>query len=180
MLSPFTSQKNPGQYHSAADFHAAYTSGRVTPLKVTETLLQLISTHPEHAKAFLDVKRHIVLAAAGESSRRHEAGRPIGILDGVPVGIKDEVDLEGHEKSLGTSKSELCPEGGTSWCVKKLEEAGAIIIGKLNVGLTSEHLLPDVDLVFGVTSHVMGNELSRSHVLCSTLRPLGNANSNTT
>ena len=121
---------------TAYDFHAAFTAGKVTPSDVTETLLQLISTDREHAKAFLDINRPVVLAAAEESSVRYKTGRSLGILDGVPVGVKDEVDLEGHQSSLGTRKSKMCPEGGTSWCVKKLEEAGAIVIGKLNVGLS--------------------------------------------
>lgn len=141
-IASFKHQGTPGQYHSAADFHTAFSSGRLSPLKVTETLLELISTHAEHAKAFLDINKPVILAAAEESSRRYKAGRPLGLLDGVPVGIKDEVDLEGHQKSLGSCKSEPCPEGGTSWCVKKLEEAGAIIMGKLNVGLLLERSNP--------------------------------------
>ena len=120
---------------TAHDFHAAFEAGRLTPSEVAETLLQLISSDREHAKAFLDINRPVILAAADESSRRYNAGRSLGILDGVPVGVKDEVDLEGHQSSLGTTKSKMCPEGGTSWCVKKLEEAGAIVMGKLNVGL---------------------------------------------
>ena len=55
------------------------------------------------------------------------------MLDGIPVAIKDEVDLDGYEKSLGSSQDYTRPEGGTSWCVRKWEEAGAIIIGKLNM-----------------------------------------------
>ena len=119
--------------NTAIDFHAAFTSGKATPSGVAETLLQLISTSPEHAKAFLDINKSIILAAAEESNKRYKAGRPFGVLDGVPVGVKDEVDLAGHQKSLGTCKSEPCPKSGTSWCVKKLEEAGAIVIGKLNM-----------------------------------------------
>ena len=120
---------------TAYDYHAAFEAGKVTPSEVTETLLQLVTSDREHAKAFLDINRPVILAAAEESSRRYKAGRSLGILDGVPVGVKDEVDLEGHQSSLGTSKSKMCPEGGTSWCVRKLEEAGAIVMGKLNVGL---------------------------------------------
>ena len=141
-IAPFKHQGTPGQHHSVADFHAAFSSGSLSPLKVTETLLELISANAEHAKAFLDINKPVILAAAGESSRRYKAGRPLGLLDGVPVGIKDEVDLEGHQKSLGSCKSEPCPEGGTSWCVKKLEEAGAIVMGKLNVGLLFERSIP--------------------------------------
>ena len=141
-IAPFEHQGTPGQHHGVADFHAAFSSGSLSPLKVTETLLELISTNAEHAKAFLDINKPVILAAAEESSRRFKAGRPLGLLDGVPVGIKDEVDLEGHQKSLGSCRSEPCPEGGTSWCVKKLEEAGAIVMGKLNVGLLFERSIP--------------------------------------
>lgn len=82
--------KTGDSYHTVADFHAAFISGKVSPLDVSKNLLQLIATSSEHAKAFLDINRRIVLAAAEESSRRYKAGRPLGILDGVPVGVKDE------------------------------------------------------------------------------------------
>lgn len=78
-------------YLTVADFHAAYLAGKVSPVEVAEAILHLATTSSEHAKAFLDIKRHIVLAAAEESSKRYKAGKPLGILDGVPVGVKDEV-----------------------------------------------------------------------------------------
>ena len=118
---------------SVAEYHQAFKSGDTTPLAVAQTILDLVAANPEHGKAFLSIKKSELLAAAEQSTERYKHGRPLSILDGVPVGIKDEVDLDGHEKSLATVKSEPCPENGTSWCVKKWQEAGAIIIGKLNM-----------------------------------------------
>jgi Asp-tRNA(Asn)/Glu-tRNA(Gln) amidotransferase A subunit family amidase len=54
-------------------------------------------------------------------------------LDGVPVAVKDEVDLDGYKKCLGTLKDFTSKEGGTSWCVTQWEEAGALMVGKLTM-----------------------------------------------
>ena len=71
--------------------------------------------------------------AAEASTLRYLQGRPLGILDGVPIAVKDEVDLDGYKKTLGSARDYTREGGGTSWCVKKWEEEGAIIIGKLNM-----------------------------------------------
>ncbi len=49
------------------------------------------------------------------------------------ISILDEVDLQGHQKSLGSSRDFTGPKDTTSWCVQKWEDAGAVIIGKLNM-----------------------------------------------
>lgn len=117
---------------SVAEYYEAFKSGKTTPLAIVKTLLDLVAANPDHQKAFLSIKKAQVLAAAEESTSRYKDGNSLSVLDGVPVGVKDEVDLEGYEKTLGTSKSVPSPEG-TSWCVKKWQEAGAIIVGKLNM-----------------------------------------------
>jgi len=55
-------------------------------------------------------------------------------LDGVPLGVKDEVDLKGYYKKCFGSKVifEDTPDE-TSWSVLKWEEKGAIILGKLSM-----------------------------------------------
>lgn len=117
---------------SVAQYHEAFKSGKTTPLKVAETLLDLIEASPAHQKAFLSIKRAEVLAAAEESTSRYVANNYLSIVDGLPVGVKDEVDLDGHDKTLGTSKAGVSPKG-TSWCVTRWQKAGAIVVGKLNM-----------------------------------------------
>lgn len=126
-------QKLSNRHHSIANYHFAYKAGKLTPTAVAETLLTLITSTPAHKVAFLTIKETRVLAAAKASTRRWQAGKALSVLDGVPVAIKDEVDLDGYEKSLGSSQNFTRSGGGTSWCVRKWEEAGAIIIGKLNM-----------------------------------------------
>lgn len=83
--------------------------------------------------AFLAVRKARVLAEAEESTTRYREGSSLSVLDGVPVAVKDEADLAGCSKSLGSSRDFTGPSGNTSWCVRKWEEAGAIVIGKLNM-----------------------------------------------
>ncbi|KZF22078.1 amidase signature enzyme [Xylona heveae TC161] len=124
-------------YHSVADFHEAYTSGKLTPTAVAEALLPLIRRDGpkpgEHSTAFLETNTELVLKAAKESTERYKAGKPLGQLDGIPVAVKDEVDLFGYSKCLGTARDFTNKDGATSWCVKKWEEQGVVILGKLNM-----------------------------------------------
>jgi Asp-tRNA(Asn)/Glu-tRNA(Gln) amidotransferase A subunit family amidase len=87
-----------------------------------------VEPRSKHATAFLQVRFDEVRAAAKASSKRWSSGTPLGPLDGVPIAVKDEIDLDGYSKSLGSCWS--VESKGTSWCVKKLIEAGAIVLGK--------------------------------------------------
>ncbi|KAL9125838.1 MAG: hypothetical protein Q9217_005013 [Psora testacea] len=118
---------------SIGAYHAAYETGQISPTDVAKTLLDLIDENARHKVAFLSIVKENVLAAAELSTRRYKEGKAKGILDGVPVAIKDEVDLEGHPKTYGSAQDFTNPKNATSWCVRKWEEAGAIIIGKLNM-----------------------------------------------
>ena len=79
------------------------------------------------------IKPSLVLAAAEASTARWKAGKPLSALDGVPVAIKDEVDLEGYRKTLASNVDFTPDPNVTSWCVAQWEAAGAIIVGKTNM-----------------------------------------------
>ena len=78
------------RHYSIEDYHTAYETGNITPTAVAETLLDVISKHPKHKDAFLEIKKDSVIAAAEASTRRYKAGKPLGVFDGVPVGVKGE------------------------------------------------------------------------------------------
>ena len=126
-----------GRFYSVSDFHDAYKSGRLTPGAVVEALLPLIRRDVEkrsqHSTAFLDTKVDLVIRTAEASTQRYKEGKPLGCLDGVPVAVKDEVDLKGYKKCLGSKKDFTNKLHETSWCVTKWEEQGAIVLGKLNM-----------------------------------------------
>ncbi|KAF2006533.1 amidase signature enzyme [Amniculicola lignicola CBS 123094] len=123
-----TSSKFP----SIVDYYRAYTSASITPLDVVGALLPLVRRDlpepTEHSIAFLQTRVGSVIAAAEASAARWKSGAPLGLLDGVPIAVKDELDVDGYEKKLGSNR--IFKTDGTSWCVQKLIDGGAIVFGK--------------------------------------------------
>ncbi|KAL8802731.1 MAG: hypothetical protein Q9182_003629 [Xanthomendoza sp. 2 TL-2023] len=125
--------RTSNRHYSAAYYLSAYRARELTPTQVITGLLDQISAKRNHSVAFLQIIPEKVLAAAEASTARYKAANPLGPLDGVPVAVKDELDLDGYDKSLGSPIDFTSKAGGTSWCVKNWEDAGAIIVGKLNM-----------------------------------------------
>lgn len=129
------------KYYSVADYHALYTSGELTPTNVIKALLPLIrrdmETPGKHSIAFADSRVDAVLAAAEASTRRYREKRPLGMFDGVPAAVKDEFDVDGYRTFLG-SLNDYTPQAKgdgsiTNWCVRQLQNAGAILVGKVSM-----------------------------------------------
>ncbi|KAI0479432.1 amidase signature domain-containing protein [Xylariaceae sp. FL0804] len=129
----------PGRFYSAADYHELFKSGQLTPLHVAKALLPLTSRSAKpgskYASAWSTSREDLVLAAAKASTERYSRGEPLGVLDGVPVGVKDDIDVEGYISHYGLAYNAaepfFKPATSTLWPIRQLEAAGAIVIGKL-------------------------------------------------
>lgn len=131
----------PGRWSSFADYHALYQAGKVTPLQVVEALLPVIDrTRPdrtEYSTAWLDIHTDEVLAAARASTERWAAGKPLSVLDGVPFGVKADCEVKGYVNTMGMAVRPEYeyfnkPAAESIWPVRKLEELGAVMVGKMN------------------------------------------------
>lgn len=129
------------RYYSAADYRRLYLAGELTPTDVARALLPLIRRDAKppgkYSTAWFDSKEQIVLDAAAASTQRYREKRSLGPLDGVPTAVKDEFDMDGYTTCLGSRRDFTGPvlEDGSNraWCVRKLEEAGAVIMGKTSM-----------------------------------------------
>lgn len=136
-------------FNSVLDYHEAYKSGRTTPLAVAEALLPLIQRNvknaTQHSVAFLDTKVELVRKAAKESTDRYKAGKPRSPIDGVPMAVKDEEDLTGYTKCIGSKLDFTRKDDATSYCVQQWIDAGALCLGKTvmhELGLDTTNLNP--------------------------------------
>ena len=127
-----------GRFHSIKDFHDAYLSGALTPSDFVEQLLPLIrrdvAQRTPYSTAFMDSKVELIRAAAEASTQRYKQGQPLGVLDGVPFGVKDDVQVKGYKRYVGARHD--VSNGGvgeTSWCARALENEGAILVGTLTM-----------------------------------------------
>lgn len=128
--------KSNGRYSTIADYHEKYKSGQLTPLHVAETILSLVAKPGRYEDAWADSHNsdHLVLEAAKASTERYAAGKPLGIMDGVPIGVKDDTDVKGYINHIGMKYDASAPfftaKTESAWLVLKLQEAGAVVIGK--------------------------------------------------
>ena len=88
------------------------------------------------------------LAAADQADGRLAAGEPAP-LQGVPIAIKDTIDVAGDVTMLGTAGFDQ-PAAADSTLVARLREAGAVILGKTNLPELAIHGFTESE-TFGVT-----------------------------
>ncbi|TMJ81974.1 MAG: amidase, partial [Alphaproteobacteria bacterium] len=102
----------------AAELLARYRRKELSPVEVVRAVLDRIDRHDGAVNAFCWVDRDGALASASASEARWRAGAPRGLIDGVPVGIKDNL------------LAPAAPATHDAPAVTRLREQGAIVIGK--------------------------------------------------
>lgn len=123
------------RFETVADFNKAYRAGTHDPLKVVRRLhehIEKLDGRDDRMGFFIARKPDEVLAAAQASTDRWREGKPLSALDGVPVVIKDEMDLEGFATTLGTKFFKTIATTDST-VVARLKAAGALILGKANM-----------------------------------------------
>ncbi|KAK5737782.1 hypothetical protein LTR17_006430 [Elasticomyces elasticus] len=124
-------------YPGILDYHEAYKTGRTTPTAVAKVLLPLVRRDADipsrHSVAFLSSRVDLVMLAAEASTKRYKEGKSLGPLDGVPVAVKDEEDVTGYPKCVGSKLDLKDKHDATSYCVQAWQDAGAVLIGKTNM-----------------------------------------------
>lgn len=134
---PARASHGPGfRFASAWDYTAAYRSGTLSPEDVARQVLDAIVSSDAAdppLRAMIAVKSEEVLRLAHESAQRYREGRPWGPLDGVPVAVKDELDMTPYPTTVGTAFLGKTPATEDATAVARFRAAGALLIGKANM-----------------------------------------------
>jgi amidase len=102
-------------------------AGEVTPTELVRMYLDRIARLDPQLNAFRKVFAEKALLEAEQAEARLKGGEERPLL-GVPIAIKDEVEVAGEVKTIGTDGFDE-PERADAEMVRRLREAGAIIIG---------------------------------------------------
>jgi aspartyl-tRNA(Asn)/glutamyl-tRNA(Gln) amidotransferase subunit A len=118
-------------YLPAASLLERYRNKSLSPVEVARALFERLDALEPRLNAFCVVDREGALAAAAASEERWRRGEPVGLLDGVPVTIKDLMLTKG----LPTRRGSHLVDPDQDWsedapAVARLREAGAVILGK--------------------------------------------------
>ena len=133
----------------AQDLLAAYRQRTLSPVEVTQAVLAHMERWEPHIRATYLLRPEHALAQARQSEARWQRGEPQGLLDGVPVTIKENIATQGDPTPLGTAAVPLVPATADAPPAARLREAGAVMVAKttmpdygmLSSGLSSFHPL---------------------------------------
>jgi aspartyl-tRNA(Asn)/glutamyl-tRNA(Gln) amidotransferase subunit A len=130
----------------------AFRSGQVTSEEVTARCLQTIAERNPGLNAFIDVFTDQALQQARDADADRARGRDRGPLHGVPVALKDLVDVAGTRTSAASRVRDRHIARKDATIVSRLRDAGAVLLGKNNLhefalGTTNE------DSAFGPAKH---------------------------
>jgi AtzE family amidohydrolase len=116
------------------DTAAAVRAGRQTAVDITRANLDRIAARDSSIKAFTAVVADRALAAAARIDNLVRSGRDPGPLAGVGFAVKNLFDIEGLTTLAGSRiDAELPPAARDATLVARLESAGAILLGALNM-----------------------------------------------
>lgn len=163
---------------TAAEATRAFAAGKLSPVELLQALLARIEQLDPKLNVFIHLDADAALDAARAAEREIAAGHVRGPLHGVPVGIKDIIDVAGlpttcHSKILLDNV-----KTADAVVVSKLRQAGAVILGKLS---THEFALggPSFDLPFpparnpwNPAHHPGGSSSGSGAGVCAGLFPL--------
>jgi len=162
---------SPGfRFSSVMDYANAYRQGNLSPEEVASRVLDAMESSNSGQpalNAIIAVNRDDVMEQAAQAAERIKARKPLSILDGVPVAVKDELDMQGYPTTVGTRFLGNSIRHVDSTVVARMRSAGALLIGKTNmheIGIGVTGLNPNIGTTRNPynTGHFSGGSSSGS------------------
>jgi AtzE family amidohydrolase len=120
---------------SAAEIANAVAGRDLSALEVTEAALARIKRHDSILNSFTDVTADRARAKARAIDAAIAAGNSVGPLAGVPFAVKNLFDVRGLPTRAGSKiNRDLAPSSRDATLVERMEAAGAVLVGALNMG----------------------------------------------
>lgn len=118
---------------SAIEIRDRFLRGEVSAIAIAQHFLSRIEQYDSQVGAFLSVLKDRVLRKAAELDRKKAAGEKLGKLAGIPIGIKDNIHIEGEITTCASKFLTNFKAPFSSTAVALLEQEDALLIGKTNL-----------------------------------------------
>ncbi|MCY4578998.1 MAG: amidase [Chloroflexi bacterium] len=155
-------------YKPITEQAALLRAGDLSPVELTSAYLERIAALNDELGAYITVMGEQAMAQARQAESEMQAGEDKGALHGIPVGIKDIIYTRGVLTSGGSKVlADFVPDEDST-IVRRLDDAGAVLLGKLN--LSEFAIGGTIDHPFGTprnpwnTEHTAGGSSSGSGI----------------
>ncbi len=112
------------------DIVDAFRTGHTSPTQCLEHYLDRIAGRDSLIRAWVEVDIESARGAAAAATSRWRDGKPLSDLDGIPVAVKDIIDIAGKVTGLGMEGWQQEPADVDAAIVAQLRELGAVVLGK--------------------------------------------------
>ena len=118
---------------SAHELSKMLRNKEITSLELTNAVYERIDEVDSKVNAYLSINKDAALAKAAEIDERIANGEELAPLAGIPIAIKDNISTKGIKTTCASKMLENYVPVFNATVMDKLEEAGAIILGKVNM-----------------------------------------------
>jgi aspartyl-tRNA(Asn)/glutamyl-tRNA(Gln) amidotransferase subunit A len=115
---------------SATELSTAISTRKLSPIEVTEAFLARITAQNQQLHAYIDVYADDAKLAAEAADKAIRSGHQVGPLHGVPIALKDLIDIEGRVTTGGSAVWRERRSPATATLARKFFAAGMIVLGK--------------------------------------------------
>lgn len=128
--------KSAPEWHkcSVREMRAALDRNDVSCRVLVETHLERIAEVDRDLRAFTEVFHDTAMQNAARVDEERLAGKERGPLHGIPVTLQEGFDFEGRPTTFGTATRRTARAHSDSALVRALSDAGAVILGRTNLG----------------------------------------------
>jgi amidase len=140
-------------FRSATDVAQAIRRKELSSRELTEMLLARIEAANPAVNAVVELRSEAALREAAAADRATARGDAAGALHGVPITIKDSFNVAGMHTTWGNPAFADFVADRDATVVRRLKEAGAIIVGKTNVAFMLADYGQSANELFGVTNN---------------------------
>ncbi|MEK7480559.1 MAG: Asp-tRNA(Asn)/Glu-tRNA(Gln) amidotransferase subunit GatA, partial [Patescibacteria group bacterium] len=132
--------------------HDLLAAKKISCRELITGYLDQIKKRDSEIHAFLDVYEDDAFRQARAVDEKIQRGEMIGVLEGIPIAVKDNILIKGKRATAGSGVLEHYTASYDATVIKKLKDAGVIFLGKTNMdefamGSSTEHS------AFGVTKN---------------------------
>lgn len=126
--------RNDLAFYRVAELAQLVKNQRITSLELTRFFLDRLKRYGDTLHCVITLTEDLALAQATRADAEIAQGKYRGPLHGIPYGVKDLLAVEGYKTTWGATPFQDQVIHETATVVKKLEEAGAVLVAKLSMG----------------------------------------------